>query len=119
MSTGTTVDGKPVQAGDQVTVIGSVVSVSYPNITVKLLQSAANITAHSAFFDGPSSSGAGHVVDGAVVADQVSGRGVVTSVSGSGALATLAVLFTDPNVSGVASATVNVQARDCYASQSL
>lgn len=111
MATGTTADGKPVQTGDNVTVMGFVASVSLPNITVTLLQSAGSITAYASNFDGPTSSGAARLAAGPTVGDQVSGRGTVNSVSGSGATATLTVQFTET--------TVTPQARDCYASQSL
>jgi hypothetical protein len=113
MSTGTTVDGKPVQAGDAVTLIGSVSSVaSYPTISVVLLQSGLTVTALAKNWGGPTASGVAKVVAGPSVGDQVSSIGAsVNSVSGSGATAVLTVQFQET--------TVSAQARDTYASQSL
>jgi hypothetical protein len=111
VSVGTTADGKPVQAGDQVTVMGKVSSVSLPNITIALLASGNSITAYSSNFNGPTVSGAAKLVAGPNVGDAVSGRAAVNSVSGSGSTASLTVQFGET--------TQTVQARDCYASQSL
>jgi len=111
MAQGTTLDGKPVQAGDFVTIAGSVKSVAMPNITISAYQSALSITALATDFNGPTLSGAGTVAAGPSVGDPVSGRGQVNSVSGSGPTASLTIQLSEK--------TVVAQTYDCYASQSL
>lgn len=112
MATGITIDGKPVQAGDQVTVVnGFIASVSLPNITVTLRGSGLSITSAYSNFDGPTASGTAAAATPSV-GDQVELDGVVASVSGSGVTATVVV-------TPITGATVSVQAQDLYASQSL
>ena len=111
MAVGQTLDGKPVQAGDQVTLMGSIASVSLPNITVTLKVSGGSITSAYSDFNGPTASGTAKVSTPSA-GDQVNANGVCQSVSGSGSTASVVVKLT----SGT---NVTIDAEDCYASQSL
>ena len=110
MSLGTSSNGKSIQANDQVTIMAVVTSVSAPNVTVKLAGSGNSITAAQSNFNGGNESGAGKTL--AVAGDSVSAAAVVSSISGTGQVASLTVKLNDGT-------SATVQGQDVYVAMTL
>lgn len=95
MATGTSITGKVVSAGDQVTIVGSVTAVSgsgpSATVTIQPLTGASTFNAKASDCYAPQGTGNATSLDGKPfgVGSQVSVPAAVTSVSGSGANATL------------------------------
>jgi hypothetical protein len=137
MSTGTSQDSKPIQAGDRVTAKAIVFSVALPNVvlafdttlpaTAEAAAAATSIqvTVLSSDLFGAFASGAGKRPT-PIAGERVSIQGLCSAVSGSGSYATLSLQLNRSLPAGLASnpqdslVTIsNIPASCCFATQSL
>ena len=122
MSTGTTLDGKPVQVGDYATAQGNVASVSGTFVTITLGNSGASVTVDTRDVSGRFKFGTSVTP---AVGERVSFNGQVTAVTNAASTATLTlqmrfpVSLTMTSSPPIPATTVNIQAQDCVAGQSL
>lgn len=122
MSTGTTLDGKPVQKGDYATAQGVVASISGTFVTITLGNSGGTVTVDTRDVSGRFQFG---TLVTPAVGERVSFNGQVNSVSGAGATANLILQMRFPvsltltSSPPIPATTAEVQAQDCVAGQSL
>jgi len=115
MATGTSYEGKVINAGDQVSIMGAVVSITgnAPSTAAVVIQEQYGVyqfTAHANDLTNALNTGAGLGMNGKLftTADRVTANGRVTAISGSGQSATLTVILDHSGLS------VTVSAGSCH-----
>src|SRR5208282_17040 len=111
MATGTSYEGKVINVGDQVSIMGAVVSItgSAPSTAAILIQEQYGVyqfTAHANDLTNALNTGTGMGMNGFLftAADRVAANGRVTAISGSGQSAILTVILDHSGLSVIVSA---------------